>query len=159
MQNNRQNRKSHSQSKMCLSFQSSVHAFFCKLIAKNLLLERLNSHLALKVATTSRCNVNCVILNTELKRKIQEILLSLMHNYKVIARRFFSFLHTGCLHRPVNVNHEKLKYVKTKGTFVDFNVRLYSRQQMDTKFKRLKMQVSKPWLGDLKDDVYNATSF
>ena len=60
-----------------------------------------NTPLAFKAAITSRCDVNIVILNINLNRNIQEIILLLMQNCdKVVARRFLVRI-SGRLHQPI----------------------------------------------------------
>ena len=49
---------------------------------------------------------------------------------------------------------------KTMSVCVEFNVRLYWHQQMNTNFRRFKMLALQTMAGDaLKDDVIDATSF
>ena len=53
----------------------------------------------------------------------------------------------------------KARIHETRGIFVDFNVRVYSHQQMDKNSGRFKMQALQILAGDeLKADVNNSTS-
>ena len=63
-----------------------------------------NSHLALKVAITSRYDVTSVILTRDI-RDIQDILLLLVQNYdKVVARRIITRVAARLHRRSVGTN-------------------------------------------------------